>query len=304
MRQYSFNFETFYYLELQTLCDICHLIRDSNTAIALNHDVIIRGCIIPFLRKATNAPKNISKDQVIRSALVITAKKIGVKLDNWESTPTDNIAKTTRNYVERLVTEKLKELDPQKREEILGIARNNLKESAKVMGVPLAGAGAVVAGELSGFGIYLATTTGLKALSLALSTTFSWGVYQSATAFLGIILGPIGWAIAGVSVVGSVIMAVHSWMKSKIERKLVLVVIALLFAIGESPFEFFGLSSNSSPEEVRKVYIAMMKTFHPDKLEKNLPEWIYDDFNEKLLRCQEAHLKIQRIFDNEEGKNG
>lgn len=172
------------------------------------------------------------------------------------------------------------------------------------MGVPLVGAGGIVVGELSGFGIYLATTTGLKALSLALGTTFSWGVYQGATTVLGIILGPIGWTIAGLSLAGGTTVAIYNWMKGKDEQKLTLVVIMLLFAIGESPFDFFGLSSEVYFEDVKKTYRAMMKTFHPDKLEKNLPQWVYDDFNEKLLRCQEAYKRIQRVFNQDQEDDG
>jgi DNA-binding transcriptional MerR regulator len=293
---YGFNFETLYHLELTTLYDIVHIIRGGDAAIAPDHDVIIRGCIIPFLRDATKVPKSASKDEIMRLALIATAKQVGVSFEDWDSAHTDNIASATRRQIQTLVAKRLDELDPKKREKLLGSARNNLQESAKTMGVPLAGAGAIIAGELSGFGIYLATITGLHALSLALGTTFSWGVYQGATTLLGIILGPIGWAIAGAGVAGGAVMAIRNWAKGKGERNLMLTVVALLFAIGESPFDFFGLIPGVSLDEVKKVYRAMMKTFHPDKLERNLPQWICDDFNEKLLRCQEAYEKLQRVL--------
>lgn len=300
MNGYGFNFETLYHLELTTLYDIVHIIRGSDTAIAPDHDVIIRGCIIPFLRDATKAPKSANKDEIMRLALIATARRVGVSFKSWDGAHTDNIASATRRQIQTLVAKRLDELDPKKREELLGIARNNLQESAKTMGVPLAGAGAIIVGELSGFGIYLATTTGLHALSLAFGTTFSWGVYQGATTLLGVILGPIGWAIAGVSVAGSVVMAIRNWAKGKRERNLMLTVVALLFAIGESPFNFFGLTPGAPLDDVKKVYRAIMKTFHPDRLERNLPQWICDDFNEKLLRCQEAYEKLQRILGQEE----
>jgi hypothetical protein len=295
--EYGFNLETLYHLELTTLYDICRIIReDDNTMIAPDYDVIIRGCIIPFLRNAAKAPKSASKNEILRLSLIATAERIGISFDDWDNAHTDSIASATRRQIQALVAKRLDELDPQKKEEILGIARNNLREATKTVGVPLAGAGAVIAGELSGFGIYLATTTGLHALSLALGTTFSWGLYQGTTALLGIILGPIGWAIAGIGVAGSAAMAIRNWAKSKRERKLILTVIALLFAIGESPFDFFGLTPGASTGEVKQVHRAMMKTFHPDRLEKDLPQWICDDFNEKLLRCQEAYEKLQRVL--------
>jgi uncharacterized protein YaaW (UPF0174 family) len=300
--RYGFNFETLYHLELTMLYDIARIIRGDDVAIAPDYDVIIRGCIIPFLRGAAKAPKSAGKDEVMRLALIAAAGKLEVSFEDWDSIHTDTIASTTRRQIQALVAKRLDELDPKKKEELLGIARNNLQESAKTMGVPLAGAGAIIAGELSGFGVYLATTTGLHALSLALGTTFSWGVYQGATTLLGVFLGPIGWAIAGVGVAGSLAMSIRNWVRGKKERTLLLVVAALLFAVGESPFEFFGLTSDASLADVKSVYRAVMKTCHPDRLEKNLPQWLYDDFNEKLLRCQEAYEKLQRIIgQGEEG---
>jgi hypothetical protein len=302
--KYGFNFQTLYYLKLETLYEICQFIRGNDSTIAPDYDVIVRGCIIPFLRHATKAPKSASKDEVMRLALIAIAQKIGVKFKDWDNIPTDDIATVTRRHIQRLIAEKLESLSPEEKAKVLGLAQNNLKESAKLMGVPLVGAGAVVAGELSGFGVYLATTTGLKALSLALGTTFSWGVYQGATTVLGIILGPVGWAIAGLGLVGSAAVVVRNWWKGKGEQKLTLTVIASLVAIGESPFEFFSLSSEAPFEEVKRVYRAMMKTFHPDKLEKNLPQWVYDDFNEKLLRCQEAYEHLQLILGQDKLSNG
>jgi len=296
---YGFNFETLYHLDLKTLYDIVQIIRGEGVHMTPDHDVIIRGCIIPFLRDATKAPKGTDKDTIMRLALIAVAKSFKIPFKDWDEAHTDDIASAVRLEVQSRLAERLGQLDEKEREKVLGIARNNLAESAKTMGVPLAGAGAVLAGELSGFGIYLATTTGLHALSLALGTTFSWGVYQGATALLGVILGPIGWAVAGVGVVGSLAMSVLNWMKAKRDRQLALVVVALLFAVGESPFVLFGLSYQASFDDAKSVYRAMMKTFHPDRREASLPQWLHDDFNQKLLRCQEAYERIEGIFEKE-----
>jgi len=292
---YGFNFATLYHLDLKALYDIAQIIRGEGVSIFLDHDVIIRGCIIPFLRDTAKAPKNADKDAVMRCALIAVAKRFKIPLEDRGKVHTDEIASAIRLEIQSRLAERLRQLGPEEREKVLGVARNNLAESAKTMAVPLAGAGAVVAGELSGFGIYLATTTGLHALSLALGTTFSWGVYQGATTLLGIILGPVGWAVAGVGVAGSLAASILNWMKARRERRLILVVVALLFAIGESPFEFFGLSHNASSDDARRVYRAMMKTLHPDRREPSLPQWLHDDFDQKLLRCQEAFEKLERI---------
>ena len=296
---YGFNFETLYHLDLKTLYDIVQIIRGEGVHMAPDHDVIIRGCIIPFLRKGAKAPKSADKDAAMRLALIAVAKRLKVEFRDWDSVATDDIASAVRRKVQALLAERLEELDKEERAKLLGVARSNLAESAKTMGVPLVGTGAVIAGELSGFGIYMATTTGLHALSLALGTTFSWGVYQGATALLGVILGPVGWAVAGLGVVGSLTVSLLNWRKSRRENSLTLVIVALLLAIGESPFEFFGLGNDASYENVKGAYRAMMKTLHPDRREEKVPQWLHDDFDQKLLRCQEAYEKLERIFEEE-----
>lgn len=302
MKRYGFNFKSLYDLPLNLLYDLCQFIHSNDIAITPDKDVLIRGCIIPFLRDTAKGPKGANKDAIMRVALITTGKLVGVTFENWETSSTDAIATVVRRHIQTRIAEKLDSLSPEEKKKILGIARNSLKESAKIMGIPLAGAGAVAAGELSGFGIYLATTTGLKALSLALGTTFSWSTYQGAATLLGVIFGPVGWTIAGLSLTTSIAVATHNWLKGKKERKLALVVITLILAIGENPFEFFDLPPAASFEDVKKRYRAMMKTFHPDKLEGNLPEWVYDEFSEKLFRCQEAYLKLKIIY-RQDGEN-
>jgi hypothetical protein len=293
--KYGFNFETLYCLNLNALYDIVRIIRDSEAMIAPDKDVIIRGSIIPFLRNATQIPESANKDEVLRTALIATARKVGVSFRDWSSVSTDSVTSATLRQIQTLVAKRLDELDPKERAKILGVARNNLMESAKIIGAPLTGAGAIIVGEMSGFSIYLATTTGLHALSLALGTTFSWGVYQGTTALLGIVLGPIGWAIAGLSVAGSTIIAIRNWAAGKQERKLMLVVYALLLAIGESPFQFLGLALDATLDEVKRVDRAIAKTFHPDMVDQNLPKWILEDFTEKWFRYQEAREKLDRV---------
>lgn len=47
--------------------------------------------------------------------------------------------------------------------------------------------------EASGFGLFLAATTTLKAIGLLFGVTFAFGTYTTLTTILGIITGPIGW---------------------------------------------------------------------------------------------------------------
>ena len=157
------------------------------------------------------------------------------------------------------------------------------------MGISFIPGASVVAGELSGFGIYLATTTGLGAISSAIGVTFPWAMYQGAISILWVMLGPIGWAIAGVGAVAGVAggIAFLSQLLKRNDQKLTTVVIAIILKIGDNPYEWFGFEATVPLTEVQQAYRAMMKTFHPDVLPKHLPDWLKHRFNELLLQTQE-----------------
>lgn len=177
-------------------------------------------------------------------------------------------------------------------------ADENLKKRAQQMGISLLPAAGVIAGELSGFGIYLGTTTGLGAISSAIGITFPWAVYQGATTVLGFMLGPIGWALAGASVVAGSIGLLNQWFKRN-DPKLTTVVIAIIIAIGDNPYEWFGFEETAPFTEVRQVYREMMKAFHPDLLPKHLPDWMKHHFNELLLQTQENYERIAKYQPEE-----
>ncbi len=188
---------------------------------------------------------------------------------------------------------RFQDLDENDREAILEKADEELKKRAQRMGLGLLPAAGIVAGELSGFGIYLATTSGLGAISTAIGITFPWAVYQGATTVLGVALGPIGWALAGAGVVAGGAAFLAQWFKRR-EEKLKTVVIAIIQAIGDNPYEWFGLTETVSIKTVKSAYRALMKTFHPDVIEEGLPEWVKHRFNELLLQTQENYERIQR----------
>ena len=56
----------------------------------------------------------------------------------------------------------------------------------------------MAAGKLSGFQIYLMSTTAVGALSTAIGVTFPFAIYTGLTSGIKVLLGPIGWlALAG-----------------------------------------------------------------------------------------------------------
>jgi len=298
MSQYGFNFEPLRHLELETLYEICQFIRDDNSVIAPDYDVIIRGWIIPTLRDGIGVSGSVDKDEIMRVALIATAEKIGIYFDNWETADTNLIASATQNRAKELIRRKFETLIREEQDQVLKVAKDKLRETAKSKGVPISEISTIIDSNPSGYEIYLTTSTGLKALSFALDTTFAWGVAGAATIL--VIFGPIGWAIAGISFLGSATLTLHKWAEQKKQHQLMLLVISLLFAIGENPFEFFGLPPDASLKAVKKTYGAVLQAYHPDKIaaiENNLPQWIKDEFTEKTLRCIEAKEKFERLFD-------
>lgn len=56
--------------------------------------------------------------------------------------------------------------------------------------------GTLAALKMTGFGVYLAATTGLKALSLLLGIALPFKAYLLTSSLLGLLLGPVGVAAA------------------------------------------------------------------------------------------------------------
>jgi uncharacterized protein YaaW (UPF0174 family) len=198
MSVFGFSFKALYRLEIDELWDIARLIKGENHYLPKNKDVLIRGVIIPFLREVSKAPKDVDKEQVMRSSLVKVAQILSIECENWDTASSTWLVRQIRRKWSEAFRKRLENLDEDELQSILKQADENLKKRAQQMGISFIPAASVVAGELSGFGIYLATTTGLGAISSAIGVTFPWAVYQGATTVLVVMLGPIGWALLAV----------------------------------------------------------------------------------------------------------
>ncbi len=293
MGAFGFTFKALYGLEVDELWEIARLIKGESHYLPKDKDVLIRGVIIPFLHEVSKAPKDGDKEQVMRSSLVKVAQNLSIESKNWDTEKSTWLVRQIRRKWSEAFRKSLENLDEDKLQSILKQADENLKKRAQQMGIGFIPAAGVVAGELSGFGIYLATTTGLGAISSAIGVTFPWAVDQGATTVLGVILGPIGWALAGAGVVSSGIVFVNQWLKRN-DQKLTTVVIAIIIAIGDNPYEWFGFEETAPFTEVRQTYRSMMKTFHPDLLPPHLPDWVKHRFNELLLQTQENYELIRK----------
>lgn len=298
MSVFGFTFKDLYRLEIDELWDIARLIKDENHYLPKNKDVLIRGVIIPFLREVSKAPKDAEKEQVMQGSLVKVAQVLSIECENWDTVSNTWLVRQIRRKWSEAFRKRLENLDEDELQSILKQADENLKKRAQQMGVSFIPAAGIVAGELSGFGIYLATTTGLGAISSAIGVTFPWAVYQGATTLLGVMLGPIGWTFVSVGVIAGGI-AFLSQLFKKNDEKLKTVVIAIIIAIGDNPYEWFGFQEIVPFREVRQAYHTMMKTFHPDLLQERLPEWVKHRFNEFLLQTQENYERIKKYQPEE-----
>jgi uncharacterized protein YaaW (UPF0174 family) len=298
MSVFGFTFKALYHLDVDELWDIARLIKGENHYLPKDKNVLIRGVIIPFLREVSKAPKDEDKEQVMRSSLVKVSQILSIECENWDAAKSTWLIHRIRRKWSEAFRKSLENLDENELQSILKQADENLKKRAQQMGIGLLPAAGVVAGELSGFGIYLATTTGLGAISSAIGVTFPWAMYQGATTVLGVMLGPIGWALAGASVVVGGVVLLRQWFQRN-EHKLATVVIAISIAIGDNPYEWFGFEETAPLTEVRQAYRAMMKSFHPDILPKHLPDWVKQSFNELLLQTQEKYEQIRKYQPEE-----
>jgi uncharacterized protein YaaW (UPF0174 family) len=298
MGVFGFTFKALYHLEVDELWDIARLIKDENHYLPKNKDVLIRGVIIPFLREVSKAPKDADKEQVMQGSLVKVAQVLSIECKNWDTVSNTWLVRQIRREWGEAFRKRLEHLDEGELQSILKQADENIKKRVQQMGVSFIPAAGIVAGELSGFGIYLATTTGLGAISSAIGVTFPWAVYQGATTLLGVMLGPIGWTFVSVGVIAGGIGLLNQLLK-KNDQKLTTVVIAIIIAIGDNPYEWFGFQEIVPFREVKQTYHAMMKTIHPDILQEHLPEWVKHRFNELLLQTQENYEQIKKYQPEE-----
>lgn len=293
MSVFGYTFKSLYRLEVDELWDIARLIKGEDHYLPQDKDVLIRGVIIPFLRKASKAPKDADKEQVMQTSLIKVAQTLSIECKDWEAVSRDWLIRQIRRSWDDIFRKKLENLNEEEVKSILKQADKNLKKRAQKMGISLIPTAGVIGGNLSGFSIYLATTTGLGAISSAIGVTFPWAVYQGATTFLGVLLGPIGWGLAGITAVGGGVALVKQWLKRN-DHKLTIVVIAIIIRIADNPYEWFSLQETAPFAEVKQTYRAMMKTFHPDLVQKHLPDWVKHRFNEHLLQTKENYELIKR----------
>lgn len=100
------------------------------------------------------------------------------------------------------------------------------------VGPMLTTAAALAAANATGFGIFLATTTGLHAVALLLGASFSFATYTTATVALGTILSPVGFI--GIPLAVGAAVFFKTWKQQPHYQKLLLVLL-LCYRRGRHP---------------------------------------------------------------------
>jgi uncharacterized protein YaaW (UPF0174 family) len=119
-----------------------------------------------------------------------TANKLKIKISTTASPQEIETA-----IAQKVLTAMWKKMTPEQKErldeELQKIAQRFDKANV------LLGDGSILAilatAQLSGFGIYLAATTALGALTTTLGITLPFTVYTTMTSAIGLIIGPVGW---------------------------------------------------------------------------------------------------------------
>ena len=291
MSEFGLTFESLFQLDVDELAECARVIEGEKFYCPYDKDVLIRGVIMPFMRVETRSSKYAAKDDVVRAALVQTAQGIGVKHKEWDQVSTAELTRQVKSQFQRAFLQKLRSLNQEDLQEIIKNADENLAHEAHAQGVDFnASANGQTTEESSS--IFFSTAMGFAALSKAISVVAPWATYAGAKTILGTTFGPIGWVLtsAGIAVAADFLPKLFS----KRGQKLKIVIIAIIRTLGEDPFEWFGLNEFASNAEVKATYQAMMKTFHPDTLSKNLPGWVKYQFNEWLLKTQESYDLIKK----------
>src|SRR5579883_154784 len=101
------------------------------------------------------------------------------------------IAELERKLLEKLWSDTLAGLSPEKR-----------REMERSVGAEIAGFAGLAAAQASGFGVYMLGSTLLGALNSALGLGLSFGAFTTLSSAISVIIGPFGWAALGLYTIG------------------------------------------------------------------------------------------------------
>ncbi len=163
--------------------------------------------------------KRDNPETVSRQALLAAARHLGIKTDLPSLAQLE--AQVSEKSLERMLRqleESLQQLSPEEQTRLeehlrrllekmsageqeairqaLGLERLSAQALVAMLRTGSLTLGTIAALKMTGFGVYLAAATGLKALSLLLGITLPFKAYLLTSSLLGLLLGPVGVAAA------------------------------------------------------------------------------------------------------------
>lgn len=166
-----------------------------------------RNILAKILKSKTNDSEDILKDLIWNSQNIIdymesktsyteilekVAKKL--KIENLNVSNKELERAITLSVFQSFISKMSIEQKEQFEKEIINIAKKENGTLLKTGGAITA----LTAANLSGFGVYLLATSTLSTISGIIGVTLPFAAYTTLTSAISVIIGPVGWASAGI----------------------------------------------------------------------------------------------------------
>jgi hypothetical protein len=209
-----------------------------------------------------------------------------------------------RAELEKTITQELNGLPHEQREAILRDLRLDTLSGEAVTKALLASGGplaSMAALSAAGFGAYVALTTIIHAVATTLlGITLPFAVYTTATSALSLLAGPVGWLIAGATML---ITWRHS--ETKLSRSLFAGLVTSAADILPSPSTFVPPSSPLDPHHTDNTAEAAESLEKKTALAESAMEASRKQLarvNEQLARAERANANAQREIESTQSR--
>ena len=184
---------------------------------------VSRAALIQAAKGLKMDTRIIAEDQVEKLVVETYYERLLDRLRRkLEAMTEEEEAKLEQNLREEI--QRLSEGDAKRLAEAMGMGELSAKGMIRMLGRGGGAAAALIAAEATGFGLFLFTSTMLKAFSLLLGTTFAFGTYMGAASVVGFLSSPIG----GLLIVGGIMGLTGAWDRRRFNRELLAAEIAAL----------------------------------------------------------------------------
>lgn len=115
--------------------------------------------------------------------------------------PAMTVAEIEGEIAKKALNQLIEQLTPEQREELSESLEQEAARHGKSFKKEGGALAALAMAQLSGFGVYMAASTVVGALTGALGLTLSFGFYTAMSSAISVIIGPIGWGALGIAAI-------------------------------------------------------------------------------------------------------